>query len=269
MNPNPVNVPRPMHKELFPIDKFEGKVKDAAKVDQFVARLHDWIEMHHLTRDHDKILLGYRVFPIGSPAATWFQQQKLEDFESFETFIAAFRARFGMTAASKDLLLVRLKNFRQRREDDVAMYFANLSTLYDQLHQLKETFTASQKITQFVTGLRGDIQTFLAGQRVATPNLTLDQLVHYSIHYEQAASVTKRTSLNFIGKDRRKFRGTRPLPPTISADANIKQVVSCAFCKKAGHTWDECRKIEEKKRNGTWVENPRSSRSASQGTAST
>jgi hypothetical protein len=45
--------------------------------------------------------IGYPSSPVGSSAGTWFEQQALSEYASFEAFIGAFRARFGMSAASK------------------------------------------------------------------------------------------------------------------------------------------------------------------------
>lgn len=231
-------VDSPARKEHFKLPVFHGNPGDSRTVDTFLVKVGAYFNTLSIVSDSVQVSALFACFPHNSPAGVWFAHQ-YPSFTTYAQFEAAFRTQFQLTGADKNSLLAKLDRFRQRDSDSVASYYAGLTVLFTNLSAINEPVPAGIQTHKFVNGLVPALREKVSPHLVTNASLTLIDAFTLATQYE---SLRPPTKLRVLSARERQVA--------------IRQKNFCHFCKKTGHVWDSCPRIQKLKAEGKWRDKP-------------
>jgi hypothetical protein len=240
MQPNHGTKDYPVGEPSFVVKPYHGDKKERTE-EAICTWLGRWESHFELHPKPDSIKISYVARELGGKAAAWWRglrtAKKLP--ETWENFVEIFKKQFSQppsqTEAAQNLMTLSSKTFR---------------SLDDYVHH---TRTLIQK-----SGLEGE-KWFIACFLNGIPNSDYHWIVHDKDPdtFEDAVEIVlryMRTSKKdhnkpeSIGQNPGSFIGKHKTPNDDTGRTTKRILLSCAYCKKKGHTKDNCRRLTQKDR---------------------
>jgi len=192
----------------------------------------------YATEKH-KLQALVNAFPFGSPAATWWASVK-NTVSTLDEFFELFKKQHGFDPRNSHYVTEKFNAFRQREGDNVVTYYTNFTTLVIEMHLVLTPDlvpTLAVQRSRFLSGLKPAVKILVMRTMMRHPDMTLNDIYFEALMEERQLPKPKPTAkINMLGNKKPKWR--------------------CAFCRTNSHAWDDCERIAQKKRDGTWEERP-------------
>lgn len=244
------NLSLPRDASKLPV--FKGDNNDAAHVDTFLRSLRRYFKVNarsYAVDPDDELKLSTcgNCFPFDSIARVWFDSVE-DEFTSFEEFEDALRAEFAAGCEN----LVRLQQtWEHARQGKYGArdFYSFLTKLRMRISAIDSAEKPSDRefLRKYCTSLNEPARGVIAKKRITEPNLTLPAIVQLA-ELEDKSTVQIAAALRAL---QLKSQGGQPAGTLTQLTGTSKY---CYFCKKRGHTPEECRKIAAKKAAGLWKE---------------
>lgn len=213
---------------------FKGGHDDTVHVTSFLMALQDYFVVHRVPA-HEQVSYLSTCFPYQSNAGIWWRTARTA-VSTFSDFERVFKARFALDVANKAAYTARLFKYRQRERDTVDQWFSELSKTASVLAALNEPVADATLLNLFVQGLKPHLQQRVRDTELIKPEYTIADALMIARHAEAAN-----------GKARK--HASKDAPERLNAMSRV-----CGYCKRPGHSWDNCRAIAKRKADGTWRE---------------
>jgi hypothetical protein len=206
--------------ECFKLPTFKGSYEESKHVPSFIKRVDAYFTYHKIGDSTSQLAALYSCFPIGTPAALWFEDT-VTSMYSFEDFQVQFRERFHLQTADRAQYITKLESFHQRSTDNVISYYTGLTEIFNILSQLGVTFLPLQMKHKFISGLRPHLRAVVLTQE-SISELTLQKALTIAMNYEcNMPPVRAAPALQASG---------------VGDNANqADAAVQCGYCKRTGH----------------------------------
>lgn len=218
-------------------------------VQDFVDRVHAYFSSSagQFATEQQKLQSLLNAFPVGSPAATWWASVK-RNVHTLADFLVLFKKQHGFDARDSHYVTEKFNSFRQRDNDTVVSYYTNFTSLVIEMTLVLTSDlvpTPAAQRARFLSGLKPAVKSLVMRTVMRHPEMTLNDVYFEAVMEERQLP---------------KPMGPR-FPPKVHPKINMmdkkgKRTNSCGYCSKNDHSWDDCPKIAQKKREGTWEERP-------------
>jgi Retrotransposon gag protein len=242
--------------------QFKGEFDDTVMTVEWLDRAAAYFTNRHIALDdmERRTASLYTAFPMGSRSAIWLRdEQNKGGFATWGDFCTRFLETFKLTKAHRQRLEDSWKQYEQGNKT-VSEYYNGLTKLISNLKSIDIEYTDSTVLTKFVDGLRFGVQSRVQGAWLVTEKFDLAKALEIAIMAEnwkskggQNQNQNARTNSSSSGATGSQLR---------SADATTSQGnrgrnnnnnrLYCGYCKKHGHTFNNCRAVQRLKDAGKW-----------------
>ena len=223
---------------IVKVPTFKGDQGDSVKVVPFLRRLDAFLTFHGIVDNFEvQRLVLYQAFPEDSNAAQWFEGKEAT-MHSMTDFVTAFRARFALNTADRGRILSQYEQHKQASNVAVSDYYHSLRQIVDNLRMVNVTFIPEQILTKFIMGLRPELRAIVLTQ----------QAVQQDIDIEKALTIAMTHELNI----KTHALTIDESPELRAAHVDSTSRLRCGYCKKQGHSFNDCPKVKARKAEGKW-----------------
>ena len=218
-------------------------------VQDLVDRVHGYFPSSggRFATEQQKLQSLLNAFPVGSPAATWWASVK-RNVHTLADFLVLFKKQHGFDARDSHYVTEKFNSLRQRDNDTVVSYDTNFTAMVIEMTLVLTSDLVPRPAAQrarFLSGLKPAVKSLVMRTVMRHPDMTLNDVYFEAVMEERQLP---------------KPMGPR-FPPKVHPKINMmdkkgKRNRGCGYCSKTDHTWDDCPKIAQKKREGTWEERP-------------
>jgi Retrotransposon gag protein len=243
---------------------FKGFSLDGGDTSAFLDSLETQFLLAN-TPENQKTYYASLAFPSGSPAHSWFREQRdlgvfrrrgdPPDVLRYDLFTQAFKARFETPLARRYALEDLWDKFTQK--GTVAEHYIKFTKLWNQLQQLKIQYPPDVVASRYLRSLKSDLFYSVCQKNQTLPDL---ETVHrQAVEAEYQLRPTPHRPgpelRGIFGQNNKSKEQNRDKDKTKDKDKGKprKGDKYCIWHKwNDSHTTEECTKIKELKEKGEW-----------------